>query len=83
MTEPTDRAPSASPEGAPPTPPFICCSHCEHQSGYVHNGGCADTFCTGYDERTPNGEMFDTSWDDGEPEPEPAGATSAWEHHYD
>jgi hypothetical protein len=53
MTDPADRPPATSPAGGRP---FRCCAHCDHEDGYVHKGGCSDTFCTGYDERTPDGE---------------------------
>jgi hypothetical protein len=46
-----DRAPATSPAGARP---FLCCAHCCHEDGCVHDSGCEDTFCTGYDERTPS-----------------------------
>jgi hypothetical protein len=57
---PETSAPALHPgAGAEPAPrrPFLCCAHCEHENGYVHEGGCADKFCTGYDERTPDGEL--------------------------
>jgi hypothetical protein len=50
LPETDGRTPAASPAGVQP---FICCAHCEHNRGYVHDSGCDDPFCTGYDERTP------------------------------
>jgi hypothetical protein len=78
MSAPDDRAPATSPAGARP---FICCSHCAHGNGYVHDSGCDDPFCTGYDERTPRASVENAGDITEDEEPEPGGATSAWEHH--
>jgi hypothetical protein len=81
MTEPTDPAPAASPEGAPPTLVIIGQNRCPEESGADicnrpagHDGDHFD-WCDRKFWRT----IEDLTEDE---EPEPGGATSAWEHHH-
>jgi hypothetical protein len=76
MAEPTDRAPSASPEGAPP---FLTTD----PGTRIDIGFDGSVTVTDPDGATysplPDGYFEDLT---EEEEPEPGGATSAWEHHH-